>query len=307
MARRDLLYVRRRGVETRANAGKIDMNVVILHPGNMGVTIGAAAAGRAQEVRWVSTNRSFETQERAESASLVTYDCLAVALENAHVVVCVCPPYAATDVARAVAACGYRGLYVDGNAVSPESARKISAIITNGGARFVHGGIIGPPALRRGTTRFYVSGDGASEITSLFEGSLVDCRAIHGKAGAASALKMSYAAWAKGSTALLLGVRALSRAYGVESELCAEWDLSRPYLRERSARAASDNAYKAWRFEGEMREIADAFATAGLPEGFHLAAADIFARLAGFKDQPEAEPEAVIAALQSSDSPLAAG
>jgi 3-hydroxyisobutyrate dehydrogenase-like beta-hydroxyacid dehydrogenase len=275
------------------------MNVVILHPGDMGVTIGAAALARAEEVRWVSANRSNASHERAVTAGLVGYDSVAAALENANFVFSVCPPHAASEVAAAVANCGYRGLFVDGNAISPESARNVSAIVSAGGARFVDGGIIGPPAHQAGTTRLYVCGDGASEVSSLFQGSPLDCRIIPGEVGAASALKMSYAAWAKGSSALLLGARALSRAYGVESALCEEWDLSRPDLRERSRSAASRNAFKAWRFESEMHEIADTFAAAGLPEGFHLAAADIFARLAGFKDQRDADPEAIFAALQS--------
>ena len=105
------------------------MNVVILHPGNMGVTIGAAALARAEEVRWVLANRSNDTHERAVAAGLVGYDSVAAALEDANVVFSVCPPYAAGEVAATVAECGYRGLFVDANAVSPESARKVSAIV----------------------------------------------------------------------------------------------------------------------------------------------------------------------------------
>jgi len=44
---------------------------------------------------------------------------------------------------------------------------------------------------------------------------------------------------------------------------------------------------KMWRYVGEMREIAEAFQAAGLPSGFHNAAAEVSERLACFKDQSE--------------------
>jgi len=45
---------------------------------------------------------------------------------------------------------------------------------------------------------------------------------------------------------------------------------------------------KAWRFEGEMNEIAETFHEAGLPAEFHRAAAEIYRRLSDFKDADEA-------------------
>jgi hypothetical protein len=95
---------------------------------------------------------------------------------------------------------------------------------------------------------------------------------------AASALKMAYAGWTKGAAALLLAVRALARAEGVEDALLAEWALSQPDLAGRSAGAAQSAAAKGWRWTGEMTEIAASMAAAGLPDGFHQAAADIFRR-----------------------------
>ena len=96
--------------------------------------------------------------------------------------------------------------------------------------------------------------------------------------GAASAVKMAYASWTKGSAALLLAARALARAEGVEETLLAEWGISQPGLEERSARAAGAAAAKGWRWIAEMEEIAATMAAAGLPEGFHQAAAEIYRR-----------------------------
>jgi hypothetical protein len=109
---------------------------------------------------------------------------------------------------------------------------------------------------------------------------------------AASAVKMAYASWTKGSAALLLAARALARAEGVEDTLLAEWDISQPGLTERSARAAGSAAAKGWRWVAEMEEIAAAIAAAGLPDGFHLAAAEIYRRA---QDAPA--PDAILTAL----------
>jgi hypothetical protein len=100
---------------------------------------------------------------------------------------------------------------------------------------------------------------------------------------------MCYAAWTKGSAALLLAIGALARELAVEEALLAEWDRTQPQLRERSAGAAGA-VPKAWRFAGEMEEIAATFTAAGLPDGFGTAAAEVYRRLAGFKDvQPPLE------------------
>ena len=97
---------------------------------------------------------------------------------------------------------------------------------------------------------------------------------------------MAYAAYTKGSSALLMAIRALAASEGVDDALLAEWRRSQPDLPKRSEAAARDNARKAWRFVGEMEEIAATFAAAGLPGGFHEAAAVIYERLAGYKDAP---------------------
>ena len=153
------------------------------------------------------------------------------------------------------------------------------------GAVFVDGGIIGPPPRPGGApdapdgTRLYLSGERAAEIAGLFAGTPVGARVVEGGVGAASAVKMAYAAWTKGTAALVLAVRALARADGVEDALLAEWALSQPSLAGRSERAAESAAAKGWRWDAEMTEIAASMAAAGLPDGFHLAAAEIFRRV----------------------------
>ena len=110
---------------------------------------------------------------------------------------------------------------------------------------------------------------------------------LAGEPGAASALKVCYAAYTKGTTALLLAIRSLAQAEGVDDALLAEWAISQPELVARSEAGPRGSARKAWRFAGEMDEIADALADAGMPDGFHRGAAETYRRLDRFKDAPE--------------------
>jgi hypothetical protein len=106
---------------------------------------------------------------------------------------------------------------------------------------------------------------------------------------------MAYAAWTKGTTALLSAVHALALREGVHDALIAEWRQSQPELLARSDRGMSSAAAKAWRWVGEMEEIAAAFEAAELPGGFHHAAAEIYRRLEQFKDDDSAPGGAELA------------
>ena len=274
----------------------------LLHPGEMGVTVGAAAATSGARVIWASHQRSAATRERARQAGLYDVVNLVDLVRESEVILSVCPPHAALDVAGTVAGHGFRGIYVDANAISPATAGRVGEIIAKTGASFVDGGIIGRAARQAGTTRLYLSGAGAAEVAELFSASLLEAIALNTHAGAASALKMAYAAWTKGSNALLLAIRALAATQDVEQALLEEWQRSQPELIGRSTRAAERAAPKAWRYVGEMREIAATFGSAGLPPGFHVAAADVYDRLAALKDitKPSSATKAVIDALGAS-------
>jgi len=117
-------------------------------------------------------------------------------------------------------------------------------------------------------------------VAQLWAGSLLDVRLLGRPAGAASALKMAYATWTKASTAMLLAVRALARAEGVDDDLVGEWQISQPSTVGRAEGSAAAVAAKAWRFVGEMDEIAATFDDVGLPNGFAEAAKVVYARLA---------------------------
>jgi 3-hydroxyisobutyrate dehydrogenase-like beta-hydroxyacid dehydrogenase len=246
----------------------------ILHPGQMGSAVGAVLRGRGHEVAWASDGRSGETARRAAEAGLGDLGTAGALAERCEILLSICPPHAALDVARSLV--GYGGIYVDANAVSPATAREIGALF----GRYVDGGIVGGPPRDPGGTRLYLAGAEAEAIGSLFRGSALEPVVLQAPIGSASALKMAYAAWTKGSAALLLAVRATARAHGVEEGLLEEWRSSLPGLEDRAARAERSAATKGWRWVGEMEEIAATFGAAGEPEGFHRAAADVFRRYA---------------------------
>ncbi|PYO21095.1 MAG: NAD(P)-dependent oxidoreductase [Candidatus Rokuibacteriota bacterium] len=259
--------------------------VGLLHPGDMGAAVGATVVAGGARVLWASAGRSAATRARAREVGLEDAGTLASVVRASRVILSVVPPHGAADLARAVAALGFGGLYVDANAVAPATAREIGRVVEAAGARFVDGGIIGPATRsRRGATRVYLSGPAATEIAPLFAAGPLEAVVLDAPAGAASAVKMAYAGWNKGGQALLAAIRAFAIAEGVDAALLAEWKISQPDVPGRSERAVHDNARKAWRFVGEMEEIARSLAAVGLPPAFHEAAREIYARLADYKD-----------------------
>ena len=258
----------------------------LLHPGEMGAAVGAAARLNGARVIWASDGRGDATRQRAGAAGLEDVGTVERLVAESRLILSICPPAAAVDVGREVAALGFRGVYVDGNAVAPDTTIAVGDIVSGGGAQFVDGGIIGPPPHRPGTTRLYLSGLGAADVAARFGQGPLTAIALDHRIGAASALKMAYAGWNKGSQALLLAIRALAAREGVDEALVREWALSMPDLAKRTEQAVAGNTKKAWRFVGEMREIASTFAAVGLPQGFHEAAADVFERMAHWKDAP---------------------
>jgi 3-hydroxyisobutyrate dehydrogenase-like beta-hydroxyacid dehydrogenase len=240
----------------------------------MGAALGARLRERGHDVLWAGEGRSAATRERARAAGLRDAGPLAALLPASGLVVSVCPPHAALDVARAVV--GYTGVFVDANAVSPATAEAIRGTVESGGARFVDGGIVGPPPEREGTTRLFLSGADAAVVAAAFEGTPVEAHVLGPEPGRASALKMAYAAWTKGTAAMLLAIRATARAEGVEDALLAEWARSQPDAMGRAEAAEDSAARKGWRWIAEMEEIAATFAGAGQPDGFHRAAAEVF-------------------------------
>jgi 3-hydroxyisobutyrate dehydrogenase-like beta-hydroxyacid dehydrogenase len=273
-----------------------------LHPGEMGISIAASAQNSGHQVYWASEGRSPATRARAEKIGLRDAGTLANLCAECAVVVSVCPPHTAESIADQVVATGFQGRYLDANAIAPQRAAKIGQAMTAAGVAFVDGGIIGGPAWEPGSTWLYLSGPQAGEIAECFAAGPLETHVLGTAPGTASALKMTYAAYTKGTTALLCAILATAEELGVREALAEQWNRDNAGFAQATDLRVRRVTAKAWRFVGEMEEIAATFREAGMPGEFHAAAADVYRRLAHFKDSPATPAlEDVLAALLQHD------
>ncbi|MGW1295074.1 DUF1932 domain-containing protein [Streptomyces sp. NPDC002533] len=274
----------------------------ILHPGSMGAAVAAQARRSGAEVLWCTDGRSTESTRRAKRYGLSGVAELSELADRADVILSLCPPAAAEDVARAVAACSYSGTYVDANAVSPNTMARINSTMEPLGATVVDGSVIGSPPSESKSPRLYLAGPGEAlpRVAELFAGSAVQVRSLNGGVGQASALKLSYSSYQKASRVLAAVAYALAQDHGVEGELL---DIARG----RSSSYLSETEYipkvaaRSWRWGPEMREAADALRDVGLPADVVEASAVVMSRWDGFRDSGLGMDEAIERLHESSD------
>lgn len=258
----------------------------ILHPGTMGAALGSALKARAGAVIWADAGRSHATAKRAELADLVAVPDVAELARRSHVIVSICPPHAAREVAEQVAA-GAAGrtdppLYVDANAVAPDTVREIAALL--GTDRVCDAAVIGPPAWERGTTVLWLSGPGADAVAGLCEGSAFETRVLGTgptDVGTASGLKVCFALQSKALPTVWLAMEEAAARFGVTEALHGELERTGAGHAAALADVRAKAAGKGWRWAGEMEEAADALAAAGVPDGFSRAAAELYRRAGG--------------------------
>jgi 3-hydroxyisobutyrate dehydrogenase-like beta-hydroxyacid dehydrogenase len=230
--------------------------VGLLHPGEMGAAVGSAVRG---DVLWASDGRSEATRERA--AAFTDVGSVSALVRASDVILSICPPAIAEEVAEEVFAEGFGGVFVEANAISPERMRRIAKL----SSRVVDGSIIAATGIN-----LYLAGDDAPQVEQLFPGSEVKAIPLGGEIGAASALKMAFGGWNKIGIALTGQARAIAREYGVERWLEAEGVPA-----DRLPRVAD----RAWRWAPEMEEIADICAELDLPDGIARGAAAFYLEL----------------------------
>ena len=257
------------------------MNVGILHPGEMGASVGYAAGVAGNEVYWLDQGRSARTRARAKQAKLKSCASLSELGSCCELLISICPPAASISVAEDVARSQFDGIFVEANAISPQKSCEIAGFFKDTAINYVDGGLIGPPAWDEGTTRLYLSGPQAIQVQQAMKGGPLEARVIDDHIGSASAMKQCFAAFTKGKTALIAEVLAAAEHYGVAESLSTEWGVETTQSRINNIQRIAD---RAWRWEGEMHEIADTLEVAGLPDGIHRAAAEIYARLAAFRN-----------------------
>ncbi|MGW5284682.1 DUF1932 domain-containing protein [Streptomyces collinus] len=261
--------------------------VGILHPGIMGAAVAACAATNAAKVLWCETGRSTASVERAARFGLTSVATLAELLDRSDIVISLCPPAAAEDLARDVAGHRFAGVYVEANAINPERAKRIAALLEHG-ATVVDGGVVGSPPVGGKTPTLYLSGptDATDRVEALFAGTVVRAAPLGTDIGKASALKLSYASFQKTSRVLVALAIGMAREHGVDQELIEVASRrTDSYLSE--PQYVAKTAARAWRWGPELEEAADALAAAGLPPEMLRAAASTLARWNDAKDDGE--------------------
>ncbi len=246
----------------------------------MGSALATLVKGNGFTSFWFAQDRSDATRDRALRAAMTETATLEAFCQHSEIIVSICPPHAAMDVARQVAGQRFAGVYIDANAISPTHARQVNDIIALGGGRFVDAAIVGPPPGKSTDTRLYLSGQSVGDIARCFASPGLKIINLGAEIGRASSLKMCHSAMQKGQLAILLATLAGAERLGVRHELTALWGARANTAN--LARGMDENLRrlaKAWRFAGEMHEVADTFASAGLPAEFHVAAGEIFSRL----------------------------
>ncbi|MFZ3470251.1 DUF1932 domain-containing protein [Streptomyces sp. 4.24] len=273
--------------------------VTLLHPGAMGAAVAAQAVKAGHEVLWVPEGRSDATHRRAKEAGATACDSLGEALERSEIVLSICPPQAAEELATTVAGHAFAGVYVDANAISPQRMQRIAEEIKPGAA-VLDGAIFGPPPGGQRVARLYLAGNGPAVdlVDPLFKDTAVHFRRASGTVGSASALKMAFASYQKAARTLAGVAHALADAHGVGDQLTAEAQVM-------ASNILSDPGYlpsvaaRAWRWAPEMQDIAATLRTANLPADMAEAAVAVMSRWEGDKDQYDLELADVLAHLRS--------
>ncbi|MEV0981941.1 DUF1932 domain-containing protein [Streptomyces sp. NPDC049915] len=261
--------------------------VGILHPGSMGAAVAACAATNAARVLWCSQGRSPASAARAEQAGLTPVSTLHELLDQSGIVISLCPPAAAEDLAREVAGHAFDGTYVEANAISPDRAERIASLL-GPNTTAVDGAVVGSPPVRGKTPTLYLSGPTAATtmVEAVFVGTAVRTRVLGTQVGQASALKVSYTAFQKASRVLAALATGMARQYEVDQELLeVAARRSTSYLAE--PEYIPKVAARAWRWGPELEEAADTLAAAGLPPEMLRAAASTMARWHDAKDDSD--------------------
>jgi 3-hydroxyisobutyrate dehydrogenase-like beta-hydroxyacid dehydrogenase len=232
--------------------------IAVISPGNMGAGIGGRLAEQGAEVRTWLSGRSAASAERARRAGMAASDERGIAA--AQFILSIVPPGDALALAERLAptlrAATWKPVYMDCNAVNPETATRIASVVEATGCAFIDGGIIGgPPAPDGKGPALYVSGREAGRATALIPHGL-DIRVLDGPIGAASALKMSYAGITKGFTALGAAMALAATRAGAAEALHQELADSQPALLGWLTRQVPRMYPKAYRWVAEMEEIA---------------------------------------------------
>jgi L-threonate 2-dehydrogenase len=238
----------------------MSITVAIMAQGTMGAGVGKRLGERGAAVRTLLSGRSEASAGRAKTAGMQPVADERELLAGADYFLSILPPdqaeALASRLAPALQSLARKPVYVDCNAVSPQTAARVAAIVEPTGAAFVDGGIIGGPPRDGYSPAIYASGPQAQRTRPIGDHG-IDWRIIEGPVGAASGLKMSYAGITKGTTAIAAAMLLGAARFGCAEALIAELSSSQPEMLGRMKKSIPGMYDKAYRWVGEMEEISD--------------------------------------------------
>ena len=254
--------------------------VALMSPGDMGHAVGAVLRHGGLRVITNLQGRSERSRALAREAGIEDVGSDEALVGQADVLLSILVPAEAERLAERIAAAvsrvGTTLLYVDCNAIAPQTVRRIAGVVAQSGATFVDAGIIGgPPRVGGAGPRFYASGAEAADFARLAQRGL-DVRVMGSEVGHASGLKMCYAALTKGTTALATELLVAARAMGISDTLEAELRSGGDSRYASFERSIPGMPPKAYRWVGEMEEIAATFGALGLTPKILEGAADLY-------------------------------
>ncbi|HZP79947.1 MAG TPA: DUF1932 domain-containing protein [Pseudolabrys sp.] len=232
--------------------------VAVIAPGNMGAAVGARLVERGLTVLTSLAGRSEASAQRAAKGRLRAASDSEIA--GADIILSIVPPGDALALAQrlfpVLRDANRKPLYVDCNAVAPETVVRIAKVVTDAGCAFVDGGIVGgPPRAGYDGPRLLVSGEDASRAATLGDFGL-RVVPIQGGIGAASAVKMCYGGLNKGIVALGAAMALAAERAGVSEAFKAELSQSQTAILAQLDRGVPMMFPKAYRWVAEMEEIA---------------------------------------------------
>jgi 3-hydroxyisobutyrate dehydrogenase-like beta-hydroxyacid dehydrogenase len=267
--------------------------VAVIAPGNMGAAVGARLTEHGAKVVTSLQGRSAASAKRAQDAGM--RDASDAEIAGADVVLSIIPPGDAKALAEklkpALQASNRKPVYVDCNAVSPDTVRSIAATIAEADCPFADAGIIGGPPRPGYDPSIYVSGPDAVRVEVLTDYGL-KIRNLNGAVGDASALKMSYGGLTKGTIALASALVLAAERAGVADALRAELSDSQANLLAQLSRGVPSMFPKAYRWVAELEEVAR-FAGPGDESKIFQGIATLYERLAEDFEGPKAEINAL--------------
>ena len=264
--------------------------IAVIAMGEMGSGVARRLHERGATVITSLAGRSAASAARAEKAGAIPVSTDDELVAQAGTILSIVPPGDAVALAErlapAIKRAARKPVYVDCNAVSPQTAEQIGEVLKGTGCTYVDAGIIGPPPSATGRTIFYASGPGARDFERLSAHGLT-IRVMDGPNGAASAMKLSYAGITKGCTAIGSAMMLGATRGGTAGALLQELSESQPMLLNWMRGFVTRMPPKAYRWVAEMEEIAKFQEDDKAAEAMYLGIARFYEQIAAALEVPK--------------------